>query len=111
MVTEGQPSIRAPLRGCFGPYSQDRHQAGHFGFSQSNFFAAPFRRRNVFTYWPAKVDEIVADMVFNYELRVKNFNFSSASCFTGLIREEPMTQRINGNKGREIGKTADFIKI
>ena len=41
MVMWSEPAMRAPLSGCFGPYSsRTRHEAGHLGLGDRDFLAA-----------------------------------------------------------------------
>jgi hypothetical protein len=47
MVMCSEPAMRAPLSGCRLRYSADRHQAGHFGFGDGDFLAAPVGERDV----------------------------------------------------------------
>jgi hypothetical protein len=48
MVMCSEPVMRAPLSGCSGGVLvADRHQAGHLGFGDADFLAAPVGERQV----------------------------------------------------------------
>jgi hypothetical protein len=47
MVMCSEPVMRAPFSGCLGELFADGHQAGHFGFGDADFFAAPFGQADV----------------------------------------------------------------
>ena len=65
MVMCSEPVMRAPLSGWLGgEFLADRHQAGHFGFGDADFLAAPVGQRHV-------GDDVVGELIVSHSVHVK----------------------------------------